>query len=361
MMASARWSRHISPFNSPFTTHPCHFFYKLFLHLPANQRKATHSMHKPIKTFFLLLSVVVALGIIALIFPKQGIRLSNSITLTFPSLGNIIMPDTSGTKSINQLFNPELLAKIEVQTDSLPTIDSAIGALPKVASDTSEVLPDSLAPTFTIKNIESKLPDISIEHSDSAKAALRNFFESLQTIQTNSTPIRVLHYGDSQIEMDRISSRLRKRLQEQFSGGGCGFITLESVEQSYLMSVTSTNLWDTRKIKNKDDKEKKDFGPFFSSARIGITETGVKKEGYITINQNRLGRMVSRFSFCYRPTSPASPSDKMRRSNTLRRHCRPFDQAVGNNRNHSPFSKKTSGIKMQANQSPLIFGLGVRQ
>ena len=35
---------------------------------------------------------------------------------------------------------------------------------------------------------------------------------------------RVLHYGDSQLEMDRISSELRQRLQERFGGSGPGMV-----------------------------------------------------------------------------------------------------------------------------------------
>ena len=35
-------------------------------------------------------------------------------------------------------------------------------------------------------------------------------------------PVRIVHYGDSQIEMDRISQDLRQELQERFGGGGTG-------------------------------------------------------------------------------------------------------------------------------------------
>ena len=332
-------------------------FSKIFLLLPRTGKTGIHSMQKPIKTFVLLLTVMVALGAIARFFPKQGIRLGSSITLTFPSLTDIFSKDTVGTKNINQLFNPELLAKIETLNDSLPTIDTAMVTDSTVALKSGAVYPDSLAPTITLANIESALPTIAIEHSDSAKAALRNFFASLQTVNTASSPIRVLHYGDSQIEMDRITSRLRSRLQAQFGGGGYGFITLESAEQSYLMNITSTNLWDTRKIKNKNDKEKKDFGPFFSSARIGITESGEKKEGFITVTKNRLGRIVSRFSFCYRPTSPLllqiECDDAILYADIIAPSTKPIITSVS-----IPSTAKSVSIKMEANQSPLIFGLG---
>jgi len=48
------------------------------------------------------------------------------------------------------------------------------------------------------------------------------FFDSLfQAMEQR--PVRVLHYGDSQIEMDRISQDLREELQSRFGGAGTGF------------------------------------------------------------------------------------------------------------------------------------------
>ena len=49
------------------------------------------------------------------------------------------------------------------------------------------------------------------------------FFKELERAQKLDSPVRILHYGDSQIEMDRISSDLRQGLQERFGGLGTGF------------------------------------------------------------------------------------------------------------------------------------------
>ena len=50
------------------------------------------------------------------------------------------------------------------------------------------------------------------------------FFDSFFREAENATKtVRVVHYGDSQIEMDRISQDLRERLQQQFGGSGTGF------------------------------------------------------------------------------------------------------------------------------------------
>ncbi|MCQ2345216.1 MAG: GDSL-type esterase/lipase family protein [Paludibacteraceae bacterium] len=42
----------------------------------------------------------------------------------------------------------------------------------------------------------------------------------------DSTTVRVMHYGDSQIEEDRITCIIRRHLQERYGGGGVGLIPL---------------------------------------------------------------------------------------------------------------------------------------
>ena len=48
-------------------------------------------------------------------------------------------------------------------------------------------------------------------------------FEEMEHAKAQGRTVRILHYGDSQIEMDRISQDLREGLQERFGGMGTGF------------------------------------------------------------------------------------------------------------------------------------------
>ena len=54
-----------------------------------------------------------------------------------------------------------------------------------------------------------------------------SFFAMLDSAK--STPVRVTHYGDSQIEIDRISCILRETLQSRFGGGGIGYVPFKNV------------------------------------------------------------------------------------------------------------------------------------
>ena len=47
-------------------------------------------------------------------------------------------------------------------------------------------------------------------------------FRQMEQAKKHDKPVRVVHYGDSQIEMDRISQDLRQALQERFGGSGTG-------------------------------------------------------------------------------------------------------------------------------------------
>lgn len=53
---------------------------------------------------------------------------------------------------------------------------------------------------------------------------LAAFYAALDSADT--MPVRVMHYGDSQIEEDRITNNLRENLQKQYGGGGVGLIPL---------------------------------------------------------------------------------------------------------------------------------------
>ena len=57
------------------------------------------------------------------------------------------------------------------------------------------------------------------------------FYKALSKLKDNDTLLRILHFGDSQIEGDRISGVVRNQMQSRF--GGCG-IGLERLTSFYL-------------------------------------------------------------------------------------------------------------------------------
>ena len=61
------------------------------------------------------------------------------------------------------------------------------------------------------------------------------FFSAMEQAQSEGKVVRVLHYGDSQIEQDRITSSLRGNWQSRFGGSGCGFVpAIQMVQTPYM-------------------------------------------------------------------------------------------------------------------------------
>src|SRR5690606_2443921 len=54
---------------------------------------------------------------------------------------------------------------------------------------------------------------------------------------------RIIHYGDSQIEGDRISAYVRNRLQGQYGGNGPGFIPILQVYNQNSAEVIPSDNW----------------------------------------------------------------------------------------------------------------------
>ena len=74
-------------------------------------------------------------------------------------------------------------------------------------------------------------------------------FRSLERARREHRTVRVVHYGDSQIEMDRISQDLREALQKRFGGSGTGMFPavtttpMASVSRSASGAMTSYTMF----------------------------------------------------------------------------------------------------------------------
>lgn len=84
------------------------------------------------------------------------------------------------------------------------------------------------------------IPTIPIDSITDSRIFLGAFYQSLTT--ANTRKVRIVHYGDSQIEEDRMSSQIREVLQDRFGGSGVGLMPLaqtipsRSVKQTLIMN-----------------------------------------------------------------------------------------------------------------------------
>ena len=61
---------------------------------------------------------------------------------------------------------------------------------------------------------------------DSSYTFFDSLFVEMENASSEGKVVRIMHYGDSQLEMDRISSVLRQGLQDRFGGSGPGMVPM---------------------------------------------------------------------------------------------------------------------------------------
>ncbi|GAA4845338.1 SGNH/GDSL hydrolase family protein [Algivirga pacifica] len=113
----------------------------------------------------------------------------------------------------------------------------------KVVKDTlTSSKPEVIVPKEGVK-VTTHPGDIAIEYP---QGALDAFFSSLSYAKGGKKKIRVLHFGDSQLEGDRVTERLRENVQGEFGGYGLGLIPFTEIKgiRTTLNQEASDN-WET--------------------------------------------------------------------------------------------------------------------
>ena len=104
---------------------------------------------------------------------------------------------------------PQPLPEEEGSITAPDTITPSPDTLPSLQGRTEERLP---------------IPKVSVDSTTDSRVFLQAFYASLADAGTKK--IRVIHYGDSQIEEDRMSQQIREALQARYGGQGCGLMPL---------------------------------------------------------------------------------------------------------------------------------------
>jgi lysophospholipase L1-like esterase len=175
-------------------------------------------MHKPWHSLVFTILLFSAFCLVSFTFPKDGLKLSSDKTIYFPSLSSLF----------EKKIVKKDISKIIAEADALDTLSNGI--------DTTAI--DSIE----IKDTVTKKLITSLQYKN--KTVLTNFFEALSQLKSNPKSIRVLHYGDSQIEGDRITDYLRLKLQALFGGSGVGLISLMPVAPSISTKITYNSNFD---------------------------------------------------------------------------------------------------------------------
>lgn len=163
-----------------------------------------------------LLFYITCISLVIMVLSPVEIPISNSFTLNVFTLDNLSpLPDTT-QKELD--FIADIQSKVEnAETVLVDTLDFSEEDSLQFANQEDTVLQE--------ERYEPVVPARqAIEFPPNNPDALNAFFASLQSLSKKPNLIRILHYGDSQIEGDRISSYLRERFQHRFGGCGVGLV-----------------------------------------------------------------------------------------------------------------------------------------
>ncbi|GLB47723.1 hypothetical protein Y10_00910 [Neptunitalea sp. Y10] len=128
-------------------------------------------------------------------------------------------------------------------------IDSIVTSIETIVADIEDLPEEETAEEVVVDTTVQKVnvPDFSkIDTSKIQRIAYpENKTEFLAKLkeQFKKSHTRIIHYGDSQLEGDRISGYVRNRLQGIYGGNGPGFIPIKQVYHQLSADVTCTDNW----------------------------------------------------------------------------------------------------------------------
>jgi len=199
---------------------------------------------RPYIVLLFIITVSTLLFAIAVFFPQSGTLLLGSLRLKFITPEELLENKNSQYADISDIIKNDGFINDTI-IESLAETDSII------TSDTIRANADSLG---------NKVYRLQFSNND--HSILYPVFESFEKASKSSKPVRVMHYGDSQIEGDRITSYLRNRLQDKFGGMGVGLVPLEQV-YDFKFSIIQQN-----------------FGQWFRYTIYGKSDTSLRHNNY---------------------------------------------------------------------------------
>jgi len=191
---------------------------------------------KPLRIFIFFATTALWLFLLALIFPREGISVSPSIRLKFMNLSDLSFgedpPEHEKKDVVKQLVAASSVTEDPEANFTMPMEAGPVIANSNILSDSLfEGLSDAQADTLYLQQVDPANADslknavYRICFAEGRSALLDSFFSTLDGLLEGSVArTRIMHFGDSQIENDRMTALIRYRLQRQFGGSGAGLV-----------------------------------------------------------------------------------------------------------------------------------------
>ncbi len=241
--------------------------------------------YKSIHVFYFTLAVFSILAAVSFFTPKEGFDLAG-MKIRFLSWNKAISPKPKKAKDITKFIQKvDTSMQEKVPVDSLKKHDNKGGNLGQPSG--GQLIKESATQIYL---------------AESGLSKFHEFFKKLDEIAKSNKKLRIIHYGDSQIEGDRMTAYIRQRIQEQFGGVGPGLVptvnvyNTQSFKQTYSPNFTRYTVFGGAKLKSKRYGAMGSAGRFTpeymdSSERASRT---VVNEGWIEIEPSKAAYTRSR-------------------------------------------------------------------
>lgn len=168
---------------------------------------------KAYKISLLIFSVIGLLALCCAFMPSDGIVVTEDFTLRFPTIQSVLYGEEE--------ISGEL---VTMEPDETPE-----QMMERRLNELKQAKQDEYDEYFRTNPARIEFPGDDPTMFD-------KFFATLEGAETK--PVRVMHYGDSQIEIDRITNIFREGLQQKFGGIGVGLVPVVQTVQTVTIAQT---------------------------------------------------------------------------------------------------------------------------
>lgn len=217
---------------------------------------------KPYQIAVFIMVTMAVVVLLAFVYPKEGIEVGG-VTLKFADAEEVLAPDEE------------------------PAYDASGDADKIRRYIAAQQMNEDMKRRYAVLNRPGVIafPGDMPEWMDGVFAALDN---------ARREPVRILHYGDSQIEEDRITGRMRTDIQELFGGYGAGMVpAYQSVPTSAVGQKCDVELPRSLVYGTPEQKHpQRNYGPSGQMATLDGTAT----TSFYRINLKSTGDNTKMFS-----------------------------------------------------------------
>jgi len=192
------------------------------------------SNRRPGFVFLFLAAIASVLLTLSWFFPKEGLGKEGFYQIKYPTIDRLLGNTEPKYKNISKTIRlADSIAKAMLQDESVIEADDCDSITePK---KTKWVNVDSM------RAAEDYLRPIEFKGDD--PTSLYAFFDALDEVSFKKNKTHVFHYGDSQIEGDRMTSYIRDRLQKRFGGYAIGLLPASNMNLVKLLGHENSESW----------------------------------------------------------------------------------------------------------------------